>query len=180
MLQAITRYVVKHGLSDLSLRPLAKAVGSSPRVLLYYFGSKEELVAAIFRAVREWQSKTLLLAGESNTFGQISRRAWNEIARPGNIHGLQFFFESYGQAVRHRKQYKAFLHGCFEDWIGRFATLFMDAGVDRQRAEAMATVLLSGLRGFALDYCATRNRERVEQALEIWIEAMETQFAKRI
>ncbi|HKO19396.1 MAG TPA: hypothetical protein VJU82_10975, partial [Acidobacteriaceae bacterium] len=86
----------------------------------------------------------------------------------------------YGQAVRHRKEYKAFLRGCFEDWIGRFASLFVDSGVGRQRAEAMATILLSGLRGFALDDCATRGRERVEQALEIWIEAMESQFAKSI
>ena len=34
-------YVLEHGLSDLSLRPLAAAIGSSPRVLLFLFGSKE-------------------------------------------------------------------------------------------------------------------------------------------
>ncbi len=175
LLQAITVYVVKHGLADLSLRPLAKAVGSSPRVLLYYFGSKEELVATIFVRVREWQRKTLLLTGEDNTFGGIARRAWSEIVRPGNMHGLEFFYECYGQAVRHRKEYKEFLRGCFDDWIEHFTTLFVDAGADRQRAEAMATILLSGLRGFALDYCATRDRARLEQALEFWIEVMEAQ-----
>jgi len=176
LLQAITVYVVKHGLADLSLRPLAKAVGSSPRVLLYYFGSKEELVSAIFVQVREWQRKTLLVSGENNTFAGIARRAWSEIVRPGNLHGLEFFYECYGQAVRHRKEYKEFLQGCFEDWIDRFTSVFLDAGTDRQRAETIATILLSGLRGFALDYCATRNRRRVEQALELWIDAMEAQI----
>ncbi len=42
LLNTIVAYVLKHGVATLSLRPLAKAVGSSPRVLLYYFGSKEE------------------------------------------------------------------------------------------------------------------------------------------
>jgi AcrR family transcriptional regulator len=175
LLGAITRYVVEHGLADLSLRPLAKAVGSSPRVLLYYFGSKEELVAAIFVQVREWQRKTLLVTGESNTLEGIARRAWSEIVRPGNMQGLEFFYECFGQAVRHRKEYKDFLKGCFEDWIDRFSTVFINGGADQESAQAMATILLSGLRGFALDYCATRDRARVEKALELWIEAMGAQ-----
>ncbi len=179
LLQEIARYVVKHGLAGLSLRPLAKAVGSSPRVLLYYFGSKEELVAAIFREVRKWQSATLLKNDESNTFGEIARRAWSEIVRPSNIQGLQFFFECYGQAVRDRKAYKDFLYGCFEEWIERLTAVFANAGMDPRCAEAKATILLTGLRGFALDYCATRDRERVEQALELWIETMETVTSNR-
>lgn len=46
LLEAAYRYVLTHGLSELSLRPLAKAIGSSPRVLLYLFGSKDGLVRA--------------------------------------------------------------------------------------------------------------------------------------
>lgn len=173
LLREIARYAVKHGFAGLSLRPLAKAVESSPRVLLYYFGSKEEMVAAIFREVRKWQSATLLRNDESNTFGEIARRAWREIVRPSNIQGLQFFFECCGQAVRDRKEYKDFLHGCFDEWIERFTAVFGDTGMDPNRAEAKATILLTGLRGFALDYCATRDRERVERALELWIETVE-------
>ena len=45
LLERIVDYVMANGLSDLSLRPLADAVGTSPRVLLYYFTSKEELIA---------------------------------------------------------------------------------------------------------------------------------------
>ena len=41
---AIVRYLIKHGLTGLSLRPLAKALGCTPRVLLYHFGSKEKMV----------------------------------------------------------------------------------------------------------------------------------------
>src|SRR3954451_5011316 len=44
LLEAAYAYVLRHGLSGLSLRPLAREVGSSPRVLLYLFGTKDGLV----------------------------------------------------------------------------------------------------------------------------------------
>ena len=55
LLDRAVDYVTRHGLADLSLRPLAKAVRSSPRGLLYYFGSKEELIVEIIRRGRTRQ-----------------------------------------------------------------------------------------------------------------------------
>jgi AcrR family transcriptional regulator len=52
---AIVQYLIQHGLAELSLRPLAKAIGSSPRVLLYYFGSKEKMVIEVLAEVRQRQ-----------------------------------------------------------------------------------------------------------------------------
>ena len=47
LLPLLAAYVLENGLADVSLRPLAKAAGTSDRMLLYHFGSKEELVAAL-------------------------------------------------------------------------------------------------------------------------------------
>ena len=55
LLDRAVDYVCRHGLAELSLRPLAKAVGSSPRVLLHYFESKENLVVEIVREARARQ-----------------------------------------------------------------------------------------------------------------------------
>src|SRR5207248_9104803 len=49
LLESVAEYLLEHGLAELSLRPLAHAVGTSPRILLYHFGSKEELVASADR-----------------------------------------------------------------------------------------------------------------------------------
>lgn len=46
LLDRIADHVLEHGLSASSLRPLAKAVGTSDRMLLYYFADKSELMAA--------------------------------------------------------------------------------------------------------------------------------------
>ena len=55
LLDAIHAYLVKNGVSDLSLRPLAKAVRSSPRALLYHFGSKEKMIDRVLSHIREQQ-----------------------------------------------------------------------------------------------------------------------------
>jgi AcrR family transcriptional regulator len=52
LLERAYQYALKHGLADLSLRPLAAAIGSSPRVLLFLFGSKDGLIRALLARAR--------------------------------------------------------------------------------------------------------------------------------
>ena len=47
LLPVMAAYVLENGLAELSLRPLAKAAGTSDRMLLYHFGSKDALIAAL-------------------------------------------------------------------------------------------------------------------------------------
>ncbi|WP_369028198.1 TetR/AcrR family transcriptional regulator, partial [Nocardia farcinica] len=44
LLAAVVRYIAEHGLADLSLRPLAAELGTSSRMLIYYFETKENLL----------------------------------------------------------------------------------------------------------------------------------------
>src|SRR5438105_12109833 len=48
-------YVAAHGISALSLRELASAIGTSHRMLIYHFGSKEGLLIAIVHEVERRQ-----------------------------------------------------------------------------------------------------------------------------
>ncbi len=52
LLERAYGYVLEHGLAGLSLRPLAAAIGSSPRVLLFLVGSKDGLVRALLARAR--------------------------------------------------------------------------------------------------------------------------------
>jgi len=45
LLPLLAAHVLTHGLGQASLRPLARAAGTSDRMLLYHFGSKEALMA---------------------------------------------------------------------------------------------------------------------------------------
>ena len=53
LLAGATVWVLDHGLAELSLRPLARALGTSDRMLLYYFDSKDNLVAEVSRSAAE-------------------------------------------------------------------------------------------------------------------------------
>jgi len=47
--EAAADYLLDHGLIGLSLRPLAAALGTSDRMLLYHFADKDDLVATVLR-----------------------------------------------------------------------------------------------------------------------------------
>jgi AcrR family transcriptional regulator len=58
LLDQVTDHVLEHGLIGLTLRPLAAAIGTSDRMLIYHFGSRDALVSAVVdrataRAIRE-------------------------------------------------------------------------------------------------------------------------------
>ena len=169
---AIVRYLTANGLADLSLRPLAKAVGSSPRVLLYYFGSKEKMVVDILAEIRRQQ---VVGFGEISgaTFGEACRLTWKRMSGPDSEPLFRLFFEAYGIALRRPRLYRDFLRATIEDWLNLVAEELRRDGHRREEARAFATVVLSGLRGFMLDYCNTRDRKRVDRAIGMWAKSLD-------
>src|ERR1700742_3586239 len=75
---------LRHGLADLSLRPLASAIGSSPRVLLFLFGSKDELVRALLTRARqdEYDLVDELRANRAADLRTVAGRVWSWLAAP--------------------------------------------------------------------------------------------------
>jgi len=59
LLDGATAWVFEHGLATLSLRPVAKALGTSDRMLIYWFGSRDGLLAAIAEHAGEGLSLAL-------------------------------------------------------------------------------------------------------------------------
>ena len=74
LLQAAIDYAIEHGLSDLTLRPLAEELGVMPNTLVHHFGSKEELLSAILNGVRDRLRE--MMRAESQLDGDPLRSAW--------------------------------------------------------------------------------------------------------
>jgi AcrR family transcriptional regulator len=53
LIEGMAAHLLEHGLSGASLRPLAKAVGTSDRMLIYHFGSKERLIESLLVHIAE-------------------------------------------------------------------------------------------------------------------------------
>ena len=73
LLAAAVRHALDAGIADLSLRQIAAAIGTSHRMLIYHFGSREGLLVAVTQAVEE-QQRSLLL--ESGAAPQDARESW--------------------------------------------------------------------------------------------------------
>jgi AcrR family transcriptional regulator len=175
LLDEISDYLAANGVGDLSLRPLAKAVGSSPRVLLYYFGSKEEMVVKALGRLRERQRVTYgrMKALPYQTASEACRAIWRHMSSPTNARLFGISLEIFVMALRQPERFAEYLRGTSEDWLGFLAPPLASKGYSEAEARAHATVVLAGFRGFLLDYLATRDRERVDRAVELWLQGLD-------
>src|SRR5438093_7480177 len=100
LLAGVIDYVATHGLSDLSLREVAAAIGTSHRMLIYHFGSREGLLVAVVRAVEAAQRALLaeFAADASLSPADVMRTMWRRLADPSLWPSERLFFEIYGQA----------------------------------------------------------------------------------
>jgi AcrR family transcriptional regulator len=174
LLERILDYVMENGLSDLSLRPLAEAVDSSPRVLLYYFGSKERLVTEVLVAAGARQ-RTIFdgLPRDATSYRETVSAAWRAMSAPEHEAVFRLFFEVYGLSLQNPKRFPGFLQRAVDVWLDYLQPSALRDGYSKADARAIATVILAGYRGFLLDLCTTRDRRRIDRAVDIWIAALD-------
>jgi AcrR family transcriptional regulator len=177
LLDAIVSYLTRHGIADLSLDALANAVGSSPRALLYHFGSSEKMINLALARLRERQLALYaeITAGPPAAApAQTYLAIWNHMTSPRLESRFRLFFEVYGIALRHPRRFRAFLDATINDWLDFFDDAASRKRYGRARSRALATVVVAGFRGFMLDYCASRDRQRLDHAVKIWIASLAT------
>jgi AcrR family transcriptional regulator len=167
LLDRLLGYSATHGLSDTSLRPLAAAVGSSPRMLLYFFGSKEGLVREVHRHARRVQLALLAdVMDDSASRTDAVRALWHWISDPAHHDVTRFFFEGYARSLHDRDgAWAGFGENSVREWLPH-----IERAVGGSEAEA--TVTLAVLRGLLLDLLATGDADRVEAAFEAALDGM--------
>jgi AcrR family transcriptional regulator len=179
LLDAIVDYVLKHGVAGLSLRPLARAVDSSPRVLLYYFNSKEDLVTEVLERAGSRQRRLFeQIRARSLACNDACREIWSVMSTPAAEPIFRLFFEVYGQALLDRKRFARFLRLVVEPWLDFIAAPLQEDGWSKDDARAYATMVLAGFRGFLLDLCTTRDRSRINHAVDLWFDLLDHAAAK--
>jgi AcrR family transcriptional regulator len=170
LLAAAVDHVLAHGLSDLSLRELATAIGTSHRMLLYHFGSKAGLIVAIIRTVEQQQRDAFLSIDPDATPADAVREMWRRFTQPGLGPHERLFFEIYGQALQGRPGAVDMLDGVIEDWVAPATAYARARGADPDVARVDARLSVAVIRGLLLDWLATGDREGVDAALERYLE----------
>jgi AcrR family transcriptional regulator len=169
LLEAAYAYALAHGLADLSLRPLASAIGSSPRVLLYLFGSKEGLIQALLARARVDELAMLDALKRDHPSADFSRvvlELWNWLSDPRHHDLLVLWVEGYARSlVDPLGPWAGFARQTVTDWLDVLASYQPAQWRRTGGAEAQRTAALAILRGGLLDLLATGERERVTAAV---------------
>jgi|SRR5882724_9687655 len=175
LLDATARYLLDNGVAGLSLRPLAAVIGSKARLLVYHFGSKEQLLVEAMGLIRA-RAKGALEATmtpqmASADLGDLLRGLWKWSASTRNRPYLRLFFEMHGLALQYPKQYASYLQGSVDSWID-LLTSMLTKRLGRARATTTATLIVGIIDGLLLDALATGNWRRTGRAID--------EFAKQL
>ncbi|WP_410575286.1 TetR/AcrR family transcriptional regulator [Amycolatopsis sp. cmx-4-61] len=162
LLDAAIDHIARHGGADRSLRALAADLGTSHRMLIYHFGSKEGLLTAVAREVEARQRAALAGLGPADAGREFWRRLTDESLRANE----KLFFQLYGQALGGTPGTAEFLDGVIEDWLGPLEALLARYGVPEADRPAHARLGLAVARGLLLDLVTTGDREAVDAAME--------------
>jgi AcrR family transcriptional regulator len=175
LLELAYRYVLTHGLADMSLRPLARAVGSSPRVLLYLYGSKDELIRALLGRARADELAAIGArreAGSPADLIEVALQVWRWLSDDSHRHLLGLWVEAYARSlVDPDGPWSGFAAQTVQDWLGLLAAR-QPPGRRGPAGAAERTAVLAVLRGAMLDVLATGDVARTTRSVTLALRAL--------
>jgi AcrR family transcriptional regulator len=157
-------YFLERGVAGLSLRPLAAEIGTSARLLVYHFGSKDGLVTAVMSEVqaRMQRSFTELAAGPRRRQPAGAMQAfWAWMILPANLRYLRLLVEVQVLAIQHPSRYAHYLEGTSSAWLELIERSLPPSKARR----ALATLCTAVIDGLLLEYLSTGDRRRTTEAL---------------
>ena len=168
LLDACTDHALAHGLPD-RLGPLAAAAGTSSRMLIYHFETRDGLLREILREARRRQVAAfteLLRLRPDEPYPQTLSRAWSAISGPQGEPYLRIFTplnETAGEPL-----WPGFRRTATTDWLAP-----LEQGMGSLGRPELATVVLAVIRGLLMDLDATGEVERTHRAFADFLATIE-------
>ncbi len=151
LLAACTDHVLEEGLIGLSLRPLAKAVGTSDRMLIYHFGSRAGLVAAIIDEATARSVDYLGNLAAPRTVRSGVLRLWQAYMEPP-LHACNLIYvQAAVSGYLGQEPYRSSVRDSNGRWEAAMRDWFVRCGAPRQRVDRITRLVESALLGFHVD-----------------------------
>lgn len=149
--EAATDYVLEHGLIGLSLRPLAAELGTSDRMLIYHFGSKDELVAAVLATSNERSMAFITAMKPSASLRDAVLDLWSTYS-DGQVQRCQLMYvEAAALGLFGREPYASSIRASNARWMSAMATHLQRSGVPGADAPRLASLIDATFNGVLLD-----------------------------
>ncbi len=157
LLQGVIEYLAEHGVAKATFRALAARLDISTYPLVYYFGTKEQLLHAVLAEVERRQrhfAEKHLAEGSLLSFWQ-----WSVENRELLRLDLEILLDEGRSAPE-----GPLANRMFRDWHRLWTQRFVAAGVPQDQARTKATLLVGGLIGLQIDLVVTGDVDRTSRA----------------
>ena len=171
LLDAAIDHIAEQGFGEMSLRQLAAAIGTSHRMLLYHFGSREELLVEIMRGFEARQRAVVadIVVDHLDDPRRMNRLIWRTLSSEALLPQVKAYFEVYGQALAAGPAAAEPLAQLLLDWLAPMEELERQRGSSPAKARANVRLGVAVMRGLLLDLAATGDRKGCDAAYERWI-----------
>ncbi|HEY4128934.1 MAG TPA: TetR/AcrR family transcriptional regulator [Gammaproteobacteria bacterium] len=165
LLDRLIAYLAKHGIADLSLRPMAAATGTSARLLIFHFGSKEQLLQEVLEEMQTRLQASFVAMAQKGRKVPLLRAFWDWALVEPNHAMLRLLYQLHMQAAQAPKTYGRYLKGNSLNWL----ELIQEALPPAQRDPAFATLLGAVFDGLFIEYMSSGDKRRTTASLDTFI-----------
>ncbi len=173
LLDALIGYLVKHGLADLSLRPMAAATGTSARLLIFHFGSKERLLQEVLEEMQARLQRSFTAMAQRKRKVPLLRMFWDWALTEPNHAMLRLLYQLHMLAAQSPKTYGRYLKRNSLNWM----ELIQAALPPAQRDPRFATLLGAVFDGLFIEYMSTGDKRRTTETLDSFIRMAQAHMA---
>ncbi|MFF2512840.1 TetR/AcrR family transcriptional regulator [Streptomyces sp. NPDC058086] len=180
LLGQVREYMIRNGLTDLSLRPLARALGTSDRMLLYYFGTKERMVAealALDERRPLLRARSLLGAGDAPRdpagLRGFMEEVWQQYSDPHLRAALPLYLEIMVTGVLRPDRYGPVMRDTLTEWKGLFTSVFREMGLPEERARMEAVLLVDASLGLVVGPAVDGDWDEADAAFRVLLDRLE-------
>jgi AcrR family transcriptional regulator len=149
--EAATDYALEHGLIGLSLRPLALALGTSDRMLLYHFDDKDDLVATILRTTVARSAQSLRELPAPRDLRSAVLELWRAVTTGPQERCQRLYVEAAALGLLGREPYATTVRETNAEWAAAVATHFVRAGLSKAAARQATVLVDATFMGLQLD-----------------------------
>ncbi|GAX56386.1 TetR/AcrR family transcriptional regulator [Streptomyces olivochromogenes] len=180
LLDQVREYMIRNGLAELSLRPLARALSTSDRMLLYYFGTKERMVAealALDERRPLLRARSLLGAVDAHRDPAWVRRfmeeVWQQFADPDLRAALPLYLEIMVTGLLRPDRYAPVVRDALTEWKDLLASVFRGMGLPEARARTEAALLVDACFGLVAGPAVEGDWDEAEAAFRLLLDRLE-------
>ena len=182
LLDQIVDYLAVHGLAQVTLRPLATALGVSINRLVHHFGSKEDLITAALRRVVELQAEVQegwMRSDPDITLAELHRKWWRWMnAAPENLALVRLGYEAAALDTTVSGLPGEVRADQLAVWRRGFEKMLVAEGLDPELARIEASVQKVFFTGLVIELVATGEKKRLTQTLETSLERLTRRLAQ--